>query len=123
MLKNMQRRYGITASIMSLSALCFGISGCGRNVTSSDAALNDDTRLTPAAREQTKQDRLNQIRPLGNGVFLFPRSPYFPETVSDWREAHPNFHVTTVMEHRESAILVLVDWPPTATTKAQATLP
>jgi len=43
------------------------------------------SRLSDAERERSMADRLAAVRPVGNGVFVFPRDEYFPETLSDFR--------------------------------------
>jgi hypothetical protein len=42
------------------------------------------SRLSDTEREYSKASRLGAVKDVGNGVFVFPRDQYFPETLSDF---------------------------------------
>lgn len=54
-----------------------------------------DDRMSSEERALTREVRLAQIRDLGNGVFVFPATRDFPETLADFRETHPHIICVT----------------------------
>jgi hypothetical protein len=95
------------AVLGSLSALCLGITGCTpyANTPNETSAPND--RLTPTEREQTKASRLAEVRDIGAGIFVFPRDAHFPETLSDFRQVHPELRIISVAQSADTTVGVL----------------
>jgi hypothetical protein len=81
-----------------LAVLLAGLAGCTpySNTKSESSAVDD--RLSVESRERTKSLRLSEVRDIGAGIFVFPRSSSFPETLSDFLQAHPELKVVTVSQ-------------------------
>lgn len=69
------------------------LSGCA--VESGPKAPEPDPVIVRLA---TEKQRLDSIRDVGNGVFVFPAVDSFPETLSDFREKRPELRVVSVTQ-------------------------
>ena len=121
MLEKFQSRI---VEIAGLSSLCLGLVGCSDSQkTKSYSEL--DSPMTPIRRKETLEKRLSEVRDVDGGVFVFPRSFTFPETLADFRKAHPEYKILSVTQgpdvtrnpygytedSRADVMIVLVDWP------------
>ena len=70
--------------------------GCDSHYGVKDGMASD--RMPPVTRTQTREERLAQVVDLGNGVFVFPNSTTFPETLADFRASKPDLRVVSVSQ-------------------------
>lgn len=90
---------------MKVGALCLAaftfpaLTGCDDGTAPpSDAKAVASARLDLGDRATTKSDRLSKIVDVGNGVFVFPATKDFPETLSDFKESRPDLIVTSITQ-------------------------
>jgi hypothetical protein len=90
---------------MKVGALCLAaftfpaLTGCDDGTAPpSDAKAVASARLDPGTRAMTKSDRLSRIADVGNGVYVFPATKDFPETLSDFKESKPELIITSITQ-------------------------
>jgi hypothetical protein len=83
-------------AIGAMALAGFSLPGCEERAPAGPSVGSAADRLSTVDRESSKTSRLGEVHDVGNGIFVFPATRTFPETLSDFREANPNLRIVSV---------------------------
>jgi hypothetical protein len=83
-------------AIGAMALAGFSLPGCEERAPAGPSIGSAADRISTVDRESSKTSRLGEVCDVGNGIFVFPATRTFPETLSDFREANPNLRIVSV---------------------------
>jgi hypothetical protein len=93
-------------AIGAMALAGFSLPGCKERAPAGPSVGSAADRLSTVDRESSKASRLGEVHDVGNGIFVFPATRTFPETLSDFREANPDLRIISVTNGTDIAT-----WP------------